>query len=523
MKKTFKTVISVILSVIMVLAVFVPSFASEPKTAFVVVSGMNTFPLINSDGEQAFPPSSDSITEMVFKVIPHVLSFLVTGNYDALGDGIFPPLYDCFGPLAFDTNGDSLNDVNGTLFDCSLVGHEEHFVTGESNEFATVRAGIETFGLENTYFFNYDWRRDPLEHADRLNAFIKKIKSEGDYDRVALAAFSMGGTVTLSYLYKYGSDDLDTIILCSTAFQGTSCVGSLFSADFSLSLSGLWHRLALLTRDNTWENVIDYLDEVLESAGVNNFLETFANGITDNLKERIYAELLIPIFGRMPGLWALVPDINYKDAKATMLNGEETAKFVERIDTYHYNVQQNAKKLLSDAMDNRTNVYLLAQYNWPSLPISDYVSKQNSDNLIDVEYASGGATSAYLGETFADNYVQKIPSEYNYISPDRQIDASTCMFPEQTWFFRDMGHVDYPYGESTDFIMWLATSKEQLTIRSNPEYPQFMTYDYDNAKLLPLTEEYIAPTTADMIFDTLEKITRFFADLIKNIFSYATV
>ena len=138
MKKTFKTVISIILCVIMMLAVLVPAFASEPKTAFVVVSGMNTFPLINSEGEQAFPPSSDSITDMVFKIVPHVLAFLATGNYDALGDGIFPPLYDCFGPLAFDVNGDSLNDVNGTLFDCSLVGKEEPFVAGESNEFATV-------------------------------------------------------------------------------------------------------------------------------------------------------------------------------------------------------------------------------------------------------------------------------------------------------------------------------------------------------------------------------------------------
>lgn len=515
MKKTFKTLISLLLSVVMIFAVCVPSFATEPKTAFVVVSGMNTFPLIDSNGEQAFPPSSDTITDMVLRIVPHVLAFLATNDYDALGDGIFPPLYDAFGTLAFNENGDSIKDVNGTLFDCSLVGKEAPFVAGESNEFATIRAGIDTFGLENTYFFNYDWRRDPLEHADRLNDFIEMVKTEGDYDRVVLAAFSMGGTVTCSYLYKYGSDDLDTIILCSTAFQGTSCVGSLFSADFSLSLSSLWHRLALLTRDNTWENVIDYLDEVLEGAGVNNFLENFANGITDNLKDRIYAELLIPIFGRMPGLWALVPDMNYEAAKDTMLNGEETDYFVERIDTYHYRVQQNAENLLKSAMNNGTNVYVLAQYNWPSLPISDYVGQQNSDNLIDVGYASGGATCANLGETFDDDYVQAIPSEHNYISPDRQIDASTCMLPEQTWFFRDMGHVDYPYGESTDFIMWLATSEEQLTVRDNPNYPQFMTYDYDNAKLLPLTEELVADTVADTIFNVLEKITQTFFAIAK--------
>ncbi|MBR5263004.1 MAG: hypothetical protein IKV49_04195 [Clostridia bacterium] len=506
MKKTLKTIISIVLSVAMIFAVCIPAFASEPKTAFVVVSGMNTYPLIYSDGEQAFPPTSDDITSMVFELLPSVLSFLVTSDYDALADGIFPPLTDVFGPLAFDENGDSINDIDGTLFDCSLVDYEENFSSGESNEFATVRAGIDTFGIENTYFFNYDWRKDPLVHADRLNAFIEKIKAEGDYDRIALAAFSMGGTVTCSYLYKYGSADVDTIIMCSTAFQGTSCVGSLFSADFSLTLSALWHRLALLTRENIWTNVIDYLDVLLEESGVNGGLESFANSITDNLKDRIYNELLIPVFGHMPGLWALVPDVNYKDAKACMLNGTESQKLVDRIDEYHYNVQCNAEKLLKDAMKD-TNVYVLAQYNWPSLPISESVSVSNTDNLIDVEYASGGATSALLGETLGDDYTQAENDGHNHISPDKQIDASTCMLPDQTWFFRDMGHVDYPYGESTDFIMWLATSEKQLTVYDNEQYPQFMTYDYDNAKLMPLTEEAVAPTTADTIFNVLEKIT----------------
>lgn len=519
MKKMSKSIISILLSVIMIMVICVPAFATESKTAFIVVSGMNTFPLIDENGEQAFPPSSDAITDMVLKVVPPVLAFLATNDYDALGDGIFPPLYDAFGPLAFDENGDSIENIDGTLFDCSLVGHEEHFINGESNEFGTVRAGIEEFGLENTFFFNYDWRKDPLVHADRLNEFIKMVKSQGDYDRIALAAFSMGGTVTCSYLYKYGSDDLDTIILCSTAFQGTSCVGSLFSADFDLSLSSLWHRLALLTRDDTWENVVDYLNVVLEDAGVNNFLETFANGITDNLKGRIYEELLIPIFGHMPGLWALVPDMNYDSAKACMLNGTESEKLVARIDEYHYNVQNKAEKLLKDAMNNGTTVYLLAQYNWPSLPISDYVSERNTDNLIDVEYASGGAYSALLGETLGDDYVQKVESEHNYISPDNMIDASTCMLPEQTWFFRGMGHVDYPYGESTDFIMYLARSEKQITVFDNEDYPQFLTYDYDNAKLMPLTEEAVAPTTADTIFDILEKITHALVSITKIIFA----
>ena len=60
----------------------------------------------------------------------------------------------------------------------------------------------------------------------------------------------------------------------------------------------------------------------------------------------------------------------------------------------------------------------------------------------------------------------------------RVIDASTCMFPEWTWFVRDMGHLDYPYGsEGMDFLMWLIRMDTQYTIRTSARYPQFMRYD----------------------------------------------
>ncbi len=516
MKKITKSIISIILTAVIIFSLCLPSFAAEPKTAFIVVSGMNTFGLSYEDGEAAFPPSTESIVKLVVKVLPSLLSFLVTKDYDALGDGILPPLYDAFAPIAFDKNGNSINAINAKTFDKTLVGNEEYFIDGESNEFAAVRAGIEKFGIENTFFFNYDWRDDPLKHADRLNEMIKHIKETTDCDRIALAAYSMGGTVTMSYLYKYGNSDLDSIIMCSTAFQGTSCVGSLFSADFSFGLYELLLRVALLSRDNTLENIVMYLNEALEASGVNASLESFVNGIADNLLERIYAEILIPVFGYMPGLWSLVTDKDYETAKAYMLNKEENSEFIERIDEYHYNVQQKAQSLLTKAQKT-TNIYILAQYNWPTLPVSESIFSQNSDNLIDVEYSSGGAISAPLGETLGDNYTQKIPSEKNYLSCDGMIDASTCMLPNHTWFFRDMGHVDYPYGESTNFILLLAESEEYLDIDSYEQYPQFMIYDYDNEKLLPLTDESLTPTVADRIFDVLTKITQFIIEVTSNL------
>ena len=102
----------------------------------------------------------------------------------------------------------------------------------------------------------------------------------------------------------------------------------------------------------------------------------------------------------------------------------------------------------------------------------------SNDYLIDTSLSSGGAVCADNGKTLPDGYVQQKDRRHDHISPDRRIDASTCMYPENTWFIRDMGHLDFPYGtEGADFLMWLVCADTQLTIRSDVRYPQFLVYN----------------------------------------------
>lgn len=516
MKKSAAKIISLILCLVLVAGLGTPAMAKEPKTAFIVVSGMNTFPLYENGTEQVFPMTGNVIAKMVLRLLLPVTLFLVNNDYDRLTDGVVPALYDAFGALVCDSDGNSVKNVNTKTFEGNLVGSENYFMEEASDEHGVVRAGIEKFGAENTYFFNYDWRMSPLDHADELNKMIKRVKAETKCDRVALAAFSMGGTVTMSYLYKYGSADVDSVALYSTAFQGTTCVGSLFTGDMDISMYALMRRLAQLTRKNAAENLVLYLGNLLEAAGVNPLLENFANGITDNTKPRIYSELLIPVFGHMEGLWALVNDDCYENAKAFMLDKQANANLIKDIDEYHYNVQQNAAKILTDAQKD-TNVYIAAQYNMQGLPISETAATSNNDYLIDAALASGGAICADLDTTLGDGYKQKVNDGHNHLSYDGQIDASTCMLPEYTWFIRDMGHVDYPYGESTDFIIWLAESEKYVTVYDNEKYPQFMQFDYGTNALTPVDETINDKTASDKAYDVFVTITKAAANIFWNI------
>lgn len=515
MKKAAKSIIGLFLCLCIAAGLVLPSFANKKKTAFIVVSGMNTFPLCEDD-KTVFPPQSDMLVPMIAKLITPVTKFLADKNYDEMGDRVLPVLESSFSNLACDADGNSVHNIDTFTLSESTEGYEDLFESAQNNELTLVRAGIHAYGAENTYFFNYDWRDDPLCHADKLNELIKSIKAENKYDRIALSAFSMGGTVTCSYLYKYGSADLDSVSLCATAFQGTSCVGSLFTGDMDIGMDGLIRRIAQLTRDNTYENIINYLNGILSMSGVNAQLEDFVNSITDNLKDRIYDEFLIPVFGYMPGIWALVDDANYESAKEYMLRSNDSDVLLSRIDEYHYNVQQKANEILEKAKAD-TDIYLVAQYNMQGLPISVTSDESNNDYLIDAVYASGGAVCSKRGETLGADYTQAVADSHNHLSADGQIDASTCMFPEQTWFIRDMGHVDFPFGESSDFIIWLS-SGENLSVSDSEKYTQFMTYNYADGSLTPVTQDNPSKTAADIFFGILTKITQLVFKLFSLIF-----
>ena len=113
----------------------------------------------------------------------------------------------------------------------------------------------------------------------------------------------------------------------------------------------------------------------------------------------------------------------------------------------------------------------------------------NADGIIETNRTSGGAFVADRGQTLPENYKQKVNYKTNMISPDRVIDASTCLVPQYTWFMKGLNHVEYNE-ESSRFFVWLLTSEKQYDIYTNPLYTQFMRYDYNKVYLSPMLHEY---------------------------------
>lgn len=518
MSKTKKRIMSFILAVVMLLGCGAAAFAAYGcncgTSPLIVVSGMAAWPLVQDEGtqeeKQVFPPDTDTILKLVGEIAGPLTLFAVTKDYNQLGDSLLPAVKELLEPLACKSDGTSKYNITTDIYPESMASYPEFAGNPEftANEPAVVREAVEKIGADHVYYFNYDWRLDPMDHARELRKYVEKAKEETGHDKVNLAGASMGGTIIASYLYLYGSDDIDNFTMLSSAFTGTTIVGNLFNGRLELNKDGLIRILKEVVGVET----VNCLFDALDKAGVFDILVNFADSLFANLKDRMYDEVFKDTFFTMSGIWDLIALEDYEDAKAYLLDPKTDAQLIDRIDSYHYNVQAKLPELFEEAMENGVKVNVVSHYNMQGVPITPSYNEQN-DNVIDTKYTSGYAVCAYLDETLPADYKQQNTVckdiTHNHISADRIIDASTCLLPEQTWFLKNQKHVGYMYHtELMDFILMLCLGKVQYTVENAEPYGQFMEVNPKTGELTVIGavggEEPSEPETTTEVVETTD-------------------
>ncbi len=525
-----KKFISLLLSLTMVFSLAGVAFASEKKTPVIVVSGMGTDQYVigeNGEKTRVWPPQGADIAKAVAMLLPAVTGGILTGNYSAV-EPMLTGLKNVFMPLSCDENGTLLKNVTGDIYPLPISEYPDDF--NESNdtaEKAICRSVGDEIGDKNSYFFNYTWSRNPMEHADDLEKYIDSVLSQTKSRKVSLIACSMGGTITMSYLYKYGTSKIKNVVFASTAFLGTEIVGQLFTKDVNISI---YDALAYFSEFTGYDFVQTLVVLAQKGMGESDIdLLGTANGyvekLVDSLKEIAFSGVFLDTFVTMPGIWALMPHSYYEKAKETLVTDKSKYAFFERdkdsIDEYMYCVQSKAEKIIAKTRENGVNVYVTATYLCSGIPVMSDASNY-TDNLIDVKYAGGYATVAKYGETL-DSALGTVCTDksHSHLSPDALIDASTCILPEQTWFIKNVGHMAYVYDTGLcSLLAYLSTSMEEVSIYSNPLYPQFTEYNTVTEKLTSdfendrsdISESYIT-----LLIELLRKLIVFFVDLFTTV------
>lgn len=503
-----KKLISVFLSLIMLFSLSVPSLAAvteekcdcgfNPVIYVAALGSATVYENYGTDSQRAlFRPETMPLVEEALSVILPAIPSLVAGDYDTFGDALIGFVNSAFGALALDGDGNSRENVYAP----------EEYPEGSEH------------GIEHSFYFGYDFRLDPYTHADRLHETIQLMKEQTGHDKVQLKASSMGGVVTMAYLERYGTDDIETVIFQNCPIQGTAVAGELFCRKFEINKDALLNyaldAIPSLEQDFL-QGFLYGLATSLDDLGVWSLLLELVDPIIDNLLDRVYDEALIPIFGTLPGIWSFVPDEYYEEAKTIMVDGETQAGLIEKLDAYHYNVQVKAPEILREA-NKDIKIYIVAGYDIQRTPlVSAYMN--TSDGTVDTKYASVGAVTADIRSTFPEDYTQAVEGEKNYISPDFCIDASTCALPDQTWFIKDMLHCTTHDGHG-EFYELMLTSEEQFYVDTYSQYPQFMQNNIPDK-----TFEEVESLTAKELFlkhpdfTNFVKLIRSFIDTVKDFF-----
>ena len=135
------------------------------------------------------------------------------------------------------------------------------------------------------------------------------------------------------------------------------------------------------------------------------------------------------------------------------------------------------------AKESGVKISFVSNYNSGLVPVYERANL-NGDMVLETELTSNFATVAPLREILTADQLAKAP--YKYVSPDKVIDASTALFPDNTWFVKDAPHVAADYGSGfSDFTFALLESNVQPDVKTFAQYPQFMIAD-DTLSLSPL-------------------------------------
>ncbi len=476
-----KRLFSLILAMIIAISGAVPmtAFAGKKQTAqakyngnpIVLVRGMNFEGL-------TYKPGTDE-EENCFRgvkagdVIRVALKAVATGvfrrSYDEAVKVINEYLNDIMGLMACNPDGTSKYDVSVKQYPKSIANYPEIWENAENDEVGILRGAAEKYGAENVYYYNYDWRLDPFIHADNIEKLINTARKDSGKSKVNLVCCSMGGVLTVSYIYKYGISKLNRVLFLSSTVTGTHVTTDLLRGMVEVDADHLYYYTQGLAQDS---KPLAFLFKLLYKGGVMKGLCGLVNRLIPHLKDEVFNGFLKDTFGTMPAVWAITLPEGYDEAIKYMFEGQEDKyKGIIELSKKYQKVAAHREKMLLNAEKSGVNICVVAGYNRACIPVYPG-GGGNGDAILESDRMLCGAKVAEIGKTLGDDYKAKNPK---LVSPDNVVDLSDALFPGTTWAISNGHHVCGDYGSDFgELVLGILGFKGKCTVESFDRFPQFI-------------------------------------------------
>lgn len=451
----------------------------------------------SEEGEEA-DVTKDKIVDAAVNILkPFVLEGMLFDEWDTYGKAVYEELVPLFGKDAgLDENG---NAKNGTGVDKAKLANSE--------------ANSKSAYLYNTnqeYEFCFDWRLSPYDHVDRLHEFVQNIMDATGKTQVNIYGRCLGGGLLMAYLEKYGSQGhIKNVMFVDILSNEANCISKALSGKMTFDAAYLEKYLGQ----------VDYLGKAGLGVGfaftdiLNEIVfktMDFFNQITVTDKlldgvEGLYAKLykaLIPAIMHASGMatqvnyWTCVADEDIDQAIEIMFPDNEDgirekyAGLIDKILYYREHVSSDLEGFYDTLTENNIYFGFTGKYGFLNAPYA-VDADLPSDSLVSLTHSTFGATTARVGTTLSEEYINARIAEGNgkYISADKVVDLSTAYAPDRTWVLKNAHH------DSSDTVMPII--KEFLngtnqTVDTVTSGTQFMVFDLASNTAVPMTEENCA-------------------------------
>ncbi len=472
MKNMTKKFLSLILACIITLSVIPMAFAGsgygEGTYPELTVKGFGASSVkiyYENDPERKslfYPFDEERLMANLEKIDEYVFNAVKKNEPNILRSVIYDYCMETFGMLALTPDGENMDGV--------------------VNEKPGLRKKSD-----GIYEFYYDCRESPVVSAHQLQVAIDQLFAETGSEKIELIGSSFGANIVTAYMNEFPENlhKIDTVLICAPSVGGMEFLGQLLSGNFDVNAEGLCDLIDRMSEDDLLPDFL-YLMEAV--GALDAFLRALAVPV---LRKAVYegvVDVARDLLATMPTLCVCIPDEyfipamkflygeNYKDPDHTY------AKTIGKMEYYHYNVANRAAEIYLDAEKNNEglNMAVVCKFGVAAIPLT---SGENimDDGLVTLPVSSFGATCVNYGEKLPADYTQQKYTDYNFMCPEWNIDASTCAFPFRTWFIKGLGH-GQKISDYNNFIREITTG--DTDVFTDPNRPQYLKVRDDDPQML---------------------------------------
>ncbi len=542
-----KKLISLLLVAVMLFAVTAPvSAAVNERTPIVYIRG-NGDGIYYPDGTLCVAQledlsfggdegtDKDAIVEAVVNILkPFVLEGMLFDEWDNYGKAIYDEISPLFPDSGLDENGNPKKGVGvhpSTMADSVAAAKSTYY-----------------YNVNSSYCFAYDWRLSPYDHVDRLHEYVLQVLKTTGQSQVSMYARCMGGSLLSAYLERYGHLGLvKNVLYCDVLSNEATVISKAFSGQIEFDANMVERYAGQLdfcgqTGDGVGFAFSEMLYEIVFKT-MDFFNQINVSDKALDKVEELYGKLYKALIPALCHALGMATQVNYwteiaeedMDAALDLLYGKEGSELrtkyaglIEKIQYYREHVSSDLDGFYKSLDENGIHYAFVGKYGFMNAPFTADADLL-SDALSSLTHATYGAYTAPIGQKLSEDYIAQRTAEGKgrYISPDKQVDLSTCIAPDRVWVLKNAHHDIIDCLHPVIFAFLNGTKENVDTVYEKTGLSQFMVYDYATGKASVMTEENCAdyewitrPVDEPTTQTRLAAFMRFFTMLLNFITSF---